>query len=148
MREHGYRLVQVWVNDEEQARYIKAIEAGSKVPHHRFRWESERVVLEIHKKSVDIASREHIYYSYFSKLLLSILEAYKSKSISRYVYWDIVELLRPIIGEDLYRQFKVGRPRARRYSKVFQALFGKSMEQFMADLLRDDGFDIDLDVDF
>ena len=60
-------MVQVWVKDEEQARLIlatKALESGSKLPYHGLRWECERVVLEIHKKSVNIASRERMVFGF------------------------------------------------------------------------------------
>jgi hypothetical protein len=127
MRAAGYKLVQVWVKDrkgEEFKRYIKALEAGLKSPKTSLKWDCERVILEIHKKSWDIASRDRLASGLMEGLFEKVREEYEAKRIPGYMYLDIVELLRPLLGEDMYRENKTWYviEKARKRIRVFNAL--------------------------
>jgi hypothetical protein len=109
MRARGYKLVQVWARDKEaQAlrEYEKALENGLHPPRASIKDDRERVSLEISVKSEDIAVRNRIVYNSLHSLLSIAAEKYKNREIPKYVYLDIVELLRPLAGIDMYRLFK------------------------------------------
>jgi hypothetical protein len=109
MRNAGYKLVQLWVRDQESEefkKYIKELESGVRRPKTSLRWNCERVVLEIHVKSRDVAVRERKIHGFMRSLLSKVADGYEGTEIPKYVYVDIVELLRPLSGEDLYVQYK------------------------------------------
>jgi hypothetical protein len=127
MRSAGYKLVQVWVKDkegEELKRYVKELEAGVRSPKTSLRWDCERVILEIHKKSRDMASRDRRVFSFMEDLFGKVREGYEAKKIPWYVYLDIVELLRPLLGEDMYREHKAWYEieKVRAHNRVYNAL--------------------------
>ena len=127
MRSAGYKLVQVWVKDkegEEFKMYVKALEAGVRSPKTSLRWDCERVILEIHKKSRDMASRDRRVLGFMEDLFMKVREGYEAKKIPRYVYLDVVELLRPLLGEDMYREHKTWyvREKAWVHNRVYNAL--------------------------
>jgi hypothetical protein len=109
MRQAGYKLVQVWVKDresEELREYIRELESGVRRPKTSLRWDCERVVLEIHKRSREVAVRERKIQVFLLSLLREVADGYEGGEIPKYVYVDTVELLRPLLGEDLYAQYK------------------------------------------
>ena len=109
MRNSGYKLVQLWVKDkesEELKKYIRELEQGVRRPKSSLRWNCERVVLEMHVKSRDVAVRDRKAHVFMESLLRKSVEACRAKEIPKYVYVDIVELLRPLLGEDLYVIYK------------------------------------------
>jgi len=109
MRKAGYKQVQLWVKDkdsEELKRYIEDLEKGVKRPKTSLRWDCERVVLEMHVKSREVAVRSRKVGMLMERLLKEAALGYKNGEIPKYVYFDIVELLRPLLGEDLYKDYK------------------------------------------
>jgi hypothetical protein len=127
MRNAGYKLVQLWVRDresEELKKYIQALESGVRRPKTSLRWNCERVVLEIHTKSRDVAVRERKIQVFMQSLLSKVADGYEGKKIPKYVYVDIVELLRLLSGEDLYVQYKTRYEAVKigRKEKMFHAI--------------------------
>jgi len=109
MRSAGYKLVQVWVKDREGGElkeYVKALEDGVRKPKTSLGWDCERVVLEVHKKSRDMACRDRRVFRFMEDLFMHVRDGYEAGMIPRYVYLDIVELLRPLLGEDMYGKYK------------------------------------------
>jgi hypothetical protein len=130
MRLAGYKLVQVWVKDregEEFRRYVKALEAGVRSPKTSLKWDCERAILEMHKKSRDIASRDRRVFGFMEDLFRKVREGYEDKKIPRYVYLDVVELLRPLLGEEMYREHKTWyeREKVQVHNRVYNALLAE-----------------------
>jgi hypothetical protein len=150
-RKSGYKLVQVWVEDKEAIEfkeYMKAWESGKRLPRTSIKPDCEWVSLEINVKSDDIAVRNKKVNSFLWSFLDKAAEAYKEKDIPKYLYLDIVELLRPIAGRDLYYHFKklfeLGNLARliRRYEKRYNALT-VDWEDHLAEYL---GIDVGLDL--
>ena len=109
MRNAGYKQVQLWVKDkdsEEFKKYLEDLEKGVKRPKTSLRWNCERVVLEMHVKSREVAVRDRKAGRLIEKLLREAAQGCKGGDIPKYVYLDIVESLRPLLGEDLYWDYK------------------------------------------
>jgi len=120
MKKSGYKLVQLWVKDkdsEEFKDYMRQLDMGVRRPKTSLKWDCERVVLEMHSRSREVMARDRKAWGVFEKMMSVAVQGYKDKVIPKYVYLDIVELLRPLLGEEWYRTFKMQfeekRPRKR-----------------------------------
>jgi hypothetical protein len=136
MRNAGYKLVQLWVRDkesEELRKYVEELESGVRRPKTSLKWNCARVVLEIHMKSRDIAVRERKIQRFLRSLLMKVADGYEGKEIPKYVYVDIVELLRPLLGEDLYVMYKTRyeEKRITRKERVFRAILTEVEDHWM-----------------
>ena len=134
MKNAGYKLVQLWVKDkdgEELKRYIRDLEKGVRRPKTSLKWDCERVVLEMHVKSREVAARDCKARGLMEGLLRKAIEGYQAKEIPKYVYVDIVELLRPLLGEELYVAYKTWFEVAKVGFKerVFRALVIEEVEE-------------------
>jgi len=120
MKKSGYKLVQLWVKDkdsEEFKDYMRKLDMGVRRPKTSLKWDCERVVLEMHSRSREVMARDRKAWGVFEKMLGVAVQGYKDKVIPKYVYLDIVELLRPLLGDEWYKRFKTEfeekRPRKR-----------------------------------